>query len=66
MADGDVIVLPLHCPKCDHDGALLRIRSTTVLTVNCADCTHSWSVDIGALPPEIEEQVMTVIVKIPL
>jgi len=57
MPSANVISLPLSCPRCRHDGALLQIASATVLTVKCAECQHTWSVDSSSLPGEIHEQI---------
>lgn len=45
--------LPLHCPKCDHDGAKLSVSSHTILTVECLACGHAWSAEISALPEQL-------------
>ena len=57
MPNTDATNLPLSCPKCSHDGARLQIASATVLTVKCAECQHTWSVDSSTLPPDVREQV---------
>jgi hypothetical protein len=57
MANIDAVALPLSCPKCGHDGARLQIASATVLTVKCAECEHTWSVESSTLPPDVRGQV---------
>ena len=57
MPNTDAVAVPLSCPRCGHDGARIQIASATVLTVECAECRHPWSVDSTILPPDIREQV---------
>lgn len=52
MANDDVRVA-VCCPKCGHDGARPFIASVTVLTVKCAACDHSWSMETNSLAPDI-------------
>jgi hypothetical protein len=42
--------LPLICPRCTHGAVSLLVMSLYLLTVQCAKCTHSWSLQIEALP----------------
>jgi Zn ribbon nucleic-acid-binding protein len=64
MADDDLVV-GLHCPKCDHDGARLFIGSATVVTVKCVRCDHVWSVDTNTVAPDIRQQVDAAIAATP-
>jgi len=50
-------LLPLHCPKCDHDKAALFVNSYTVLTVQCVECSHTWSAEISALPEQVRKDL---------
>lgn len=60
MADDDVRIA-LRCPNCGHDGARPYISSATVLTVKCAACYHSWSVETHSLAPDIRVVVKAVL-----
>ena len=51
------VELSLSCPRCGHHGSQLQIASATVLTVTCAECRHTWSVDSSTLPPDVRAQV---------
>ena len=46
--------LPIPCPKCQHVGGLLVVRGTTVMTVTCDQCHHTWTTDLLSLPPEVQ------------
>ena len=58
MASDADPILPLRCPKCDHDEARLSVRSETVLTVKCLQCKHSWSTDILTLRESIRTRLL--------
>ena len=49
--------LPIRCPKCQHDGSTLVIRSYTVMTLTCAGCGHFWASDLLSLPAEIQKKI---------
>lgn len=49
--------LPIQCPKCQHNGSRLVVRSLTVMSLTCANCGHFWATDMKALPPEIQEKI---------
>jgi transcription elongation factor Elf1 len=49
--------LPIKCPRCDHNGGRLVVKSITVMTVKCASCAHFWATDLRSLSPEIQEKV---------
>jgi Zn ribbon nucleic-acid-binding protein len=49
--------LPIQCPKCQHNGSKLVVRSLTVMSVTCAKCGHFWATDLESLPPEIQEKI---------
>ena len=53
--------LPLQCPKCQHVGGLLVVKSLTVMTVTCASCKHFWATRIDFLPLDIQEKVHRVL-----
>ena len=50
---------PLHfvCPKCQHDGCLLVVKSLTVMTWTCESCRYTWATDMQSLPPDIQARV---------
>jgi hypothetical protein len=50
-------VLPLHCPKCAHDGATVFVSSYTVVTLVCATCRHTWSAEVAALPDAVRKRL---------
>lgn len=52
--------LPIECPKCEHVGGVLVVKSITVMTVTCARCQYVWATDLPSLPPDIQEQVRAV------
>ena len=60
-ADGHVSVLPLRCPKCEHEGATVVVRSYTVVTLVCRTCPHTWSTEIAALPEAVYKQLPPVV-----
>ena len=49
--------LPIQCPKCQHNGSRLVVKSLTVMSVTCANCGHFWATDLESLPPEIQERI---------
>ena len=49
--------LPIQCPKCDHSGGRLVVKSATVMTVTCDGCGHFWAIPFELLPPEIQDKV---------
>jgi uncharacterized Zn finger protein len=49
--------LPIQCPKCQHDGSTLVIKSYTVVTLTCASCCHFWASDLLSLPAEIQTKI---------
>jgi len=49
--------LPIECPKCQHVGSKLRVKSLTVMTITCASCGHTWAADLPSLPPDIQDAV---------
>jgi hypothetical protein len=57
MRNTDAVVLPLSCPKCDRHEVSVQVASATVLTVKCAGCQHTWSIDGSTLPPDVRQQV---------
>jgi uncharacterized Zn finger protein len=50
-------ILPVRCPKCGHEGAQLRVHSTTVVTVKCCQCGQSWAADVTTLPESVRAQI---------
>jgi hypothetical protein len=53
-------LLPLLCPKCQCDVAKLSVNSYTVVTVICVECSHTWSVELAALPARVQRQLPAV------
>ena len=49
--------LPIQCPKCQHVGSMLLIKSITVMTFKCDSCGHTWATDLASLPPDIRDNV---------
>jgi hypothetical protein len=49
--------LPLQCPHCDHNTAKLFVNSYTVITVQCASCAYTWSVEITAIPEPLRARI---------
>jgi hypothetical protein len=49
--------LPIQCPKCQHNGSRLVVRSLTVMSLTCANCGHFWATDLESLPLEIQEKI---------
>ena len=49
--------LPIQCPRCQHNGSRLVVKSLTVMSVTCANCGHFWATDLESLPPEIQEKI---------
>ena len=46
--------LPIQCPKCQHEGCVLLVRSLTVMTCTCAKCGHAWATELASLPPDVQ------------
>ena len=57
----DDSTLPMSCPRCRHGEAALFISSSTVLTVRCTKCSHSWAADASRLPDYIRSAVMAIV-----
>ena len=49
--------LPITCPKCQYSGCTLVVKSLTVMTVQCAECQHTWATRLDWLPLEIQDKV---------
>ena len=49
--------LPIPCPKCEHVGSILRVKSMTVMMVTCAGCGHTWATEMSSLPPEVQAKI---------
>ena len=49
--------LPIPCPKCQHVGSMLIVKSLTVMMLTCANCSHTWATELTSLPPEIQEKI---------
>ena len=58
MSSNDA-TLPLACPHCQHDLAVLTIRSLTILTVTCANCGYMWAVELASMPEHVRAAVQT-------
>mgnify|MGYP003793673005 CR=1 FL=1 len=54
-ADGRLSVLPLHCPKCAHEGATVFVSSYTVVTLVCLVCLHTWAAEVAVLPEGVRK-----------
>jgi uncharacterized Zn finger protein len=50
-------LVPISCPKCQHVGGTLVVKSTTVITVRCARCSHTWAADMLTLPSEVQKKI---------
>jgi transcription elongation factor Elf1 len=50
-------MLPLFCPRCDHDNASLHVNSYTVVTVQCPVCGHVWALEISLLSESVRKQI---------
>jgi hypothetical protein len=46
-------ILPLTCPRCQHDIAILFVTSRTRVKVTCAQCHHAWDVNLDGVPDEM-------------
>ena len=49
--------LPIPCPRCQHVGSLLVVKSTTVMMLTCTNCRHTWATDMASLPQDIQEKI---------
>ena len=56
--DGRVPVLPVRCPKCHNEGATVVVSSYTVVTVVCTGCSHTWAVELAALPESLRKRLL--------
>ena len=50
--------LPLECPTCHYVGALLVVKSQSVMTAECAKCLRSWAMALDSLPIDIQAKVL--------
>jgi transcription elongation factor Elf1 len=48
-------VLPIQCPHCEHALAKLFVNSYSVVTVTCVSCGHTWSIEMAALPTNVQQ-----------
>jgi transcription elongation factor Elf1 len=48
-------VLPIQCPHCEHELAKLFVNSYSVVTVTCVSCGHTWSIELAALPKNVQQ-----------
>jgi transcription elongation factor Elf1 len=53
--------LPIPCPKCQHVGSMLVVKSTTVMMLTCANCRHTWATEMASLPQDIQEKIPDVL-----
>ena len=49
--------LPFQCPKCQHEGCLLIVKSLTVMTWTCDSCRHTWATDMASLPDDVQKRI---------
>jgi transcription elongation factor Elf1 len=56
--------LPVPCPKCQHAGCRLVVKSISVMTLTCARCDHTWATLIESLPPDIQDRVHAVLTEV--
>ena len=52
--------LPLECPECHHVGALLVVKSRSVITAKCAKCAKPWAMALDSLPLDIQDKVLDI------
>ena len=45
------------CPKCQHEGSLLVVKSLTIMTLTCAACRHTWATELKSLPPDVQAHI---------
>jgi ribosomal protein S27E len=45
--------LSIPCPQCHCNEATFILNSTTIVTIKCASCSHTWAVEIASLPSEV-------------
>jgi ribosomal protein S27E len=45
--------LSIPCPQCHCNEAIFILNSTTIVTIKCASCSHTWAVEIASLPPKV-------------
>jgi ribosomal protein S27E len=45
--------LSIRCPQCHCDEAVFILNSTTIVTIKCGSCSHTWAVEIASLPPKV-------------
>jgi len=52
--------LPVSCPHCQNDLARLTVRSLTILTVTCANCGHTWAVELATMPELVRDAAQVI------
>jgi ribosomal protein S27E len=45
--------LSIRCPQCHCAEAVFILNSTTIVTIKCGSCSHTWAVEIASLPPKV-------------
>ena len=45
--------LSIRCLQCRYDEAIFILNSTAIVTIKCASCSHTSTVEIASLPPEV-------------
>jgi hypothetical protein len=40
---------------------MLVVKSATVMMLTCANCRHTWAIDMASLPPEVQEKIPDVL-----
>jgi len=49
--------LSFRCPKCQHDGCLLVVKSLTIMTWTCERCRHTWATSMESLPQDVQARI---------
>jgi hypothetical protein len=57
---GNPLPIPC-CPKCQHDGCVLAVKSFTIMSCTCAKCGHFWATQIDWLPLDIQKKVRRIV-----
>jgi hypothetical protein len=61
MANTMTRPLPIPCPKCEHTGCALVVKSITIITVTCISCTHTWATRLEWLPDDLQPTVLAIL-----
>ena len=52
--------IPIECRECGHIGAILVVKSRSVITAECVKCLRMWAMTLDSLPVDIQAKVIEI------